>query len=81
MERPPFAVLLTDRRKKKGLSQEALGSLVGKSQSAVSAWEKGTNGITLAELYSVAQALDMDDEQIAKAVRLAGADRLVGPEA
>jgi transcriptional regulator with XRE-family HTH domain len=70
-DRTPFAALLVARRKAMKLSQEALGDRLGKSQSAVSAWENGTNGIALAEFYPVARALGMSDAEIAEAVKLA----------
>ncbi|MBN2224969.1 MAG: helix-turn-helix transcriptional regulator [Deltaproteobacteria bacterium] len=46
-------------RRKKGLTQEELGGLLGVGKSAVSRWESGEREVTLATMRSIAAALDV----------------------
>lgn len=46
-------------RRKKGLTQEELGRLLGVGKSAVSRWESGEREVTLATMRNIAAALDV----------------------
>ncbi len=51
-------------RRRKGLTQEELGSLLGVGKSAVSRWESGEREVTLATMRSIAAALDVGLERL-----------------
>ena len=56
---------LRKARNDKGLSQEALGELVGLSQTAIYSYEKGPNQVDIPTLLKLARALDVTPEWIA----------------
>lgn len=51
-------------REAEGLSQSALGELTGKSQTSVSAQERGTIGIPIEDLLSLCDALGVSCEDL-----------------
>jgi transcriptional regulator with XRE-family HTH domain len=51
-------------RKRKGLTQEELGALLGVGKSAVSRWESGEREVTLATMRNIAAALDVPLERL-----------------
>lgn len=53
-------------RTKMGLSQKALGALIGKSESQVSAYETGTTAMTIDTLFEIAKAGQAKPEDILK---------------
>lgn len=53
-------------RTKMGLSQKALGALIGKSESQVSAYETGTTAMTIDTLFDIAKAGKVKPEDILK---------------
>lgn len=50
---------LRDARKDAGMSQSALGAVMGVSFQQVQKYERGTNRISAARLYQVSRALDL----------------------
>ncbi len=53
-------------RAKMGLSQKAFGTLIGKSESQVSAYEIGTTAMTIDTLFEIAKAGKVKPEDILK---------------
>jgi len=53
-----FAINLKDLRKRKGLTQEALGKLVGVEKAAVCNWEKGKAIPMVGTLIKLSEVLD-----------------------
>jgi transcriptional regulator with XRE-family HTH domain len=62
-----FGDKIRDRRRELGLTQQRLGELVGKSQVAVSEWERGV--VRPKDPHSLAQALKMQAEELVMALR------------
>jgi len=65
-------------RRRKGLTQEELGGLLGVGKSAVSRWESGEREVTLATMRSIAAALDVPLEWLVEG--LDGAEDSPGAE-
>lgn len=57
--------LIKSRREGKGLTQKALGALVGVTKQSVSAWERGKNQPDPEILPDVARHLDLDPDLLA----------------
>lgn len=55
---------IKNMRRKKGLTQEELGGLLGVGKSAVSRWENGEREVTLATMRGIAVALDVPLEYL-----------------
>lgn len=55
-----FGAFLRQKRIEAGMSQDALGQLIGVTFQQVQKYEKGANRISLALAYQVAQALQFD---------------------
>ncbi len=55
-----FRALLADRRKKAGLTQEALARRLSRPQSFVSKYEKGERRLDVIEFLEVADAVGLD---------------------
>jgi transcriptional regulator with XRE-family HTH domain len=51
---------LVDKRKAKGLSQDAFAALIGRHQQFVSRYESGERRLDFVELVDVARALGLD---------------------
>lgn len=56
--RARFPNSIREYRVARGMSQRALGTLVGRSRSMVSAWERGHYLPTLSSAFRLARALD-----------------------
>lgn len=57
-----FAQLLREERKKRGLTQQELASILGMGQGNVSMIERGEWNVSLDIVERIARALDMDVE-------------------
>ena len=55
---------IKNMRRKKGLTQEELGSLLGVGKSAISRWESGEREVTLGTMRGIASALDVPLEYL-----------------
>lgn len=55
-----YAELLRDERKKRGISQSQLASLVGKSRTYITALEKGQTDMQLSTFIMVSRALGLN---------------------
>jgi transcriptional regulator with XRE-family HTH domain len=62
--RARFPNAIREYRVARGLSQRALGTLVGRSRSMVSAWERGHYLPTLSSAFRLARALDTLAERL-----------------
>lgn len=51
-------------RKQAGLSQKALGALVGKGESCIGAYETGENDMTVSTFIKIAEALKAKPEEL-----------------
>lgn len=51
---------LAEARKKKGLTQEELGNMLGYSKAAVSNWESGYSNPSLSDAFKISKILDED---------------------
>lgn len=56
-------------RVKAGLSQAALASAIGVTQSTIARWEHGSRSITVEQLYKIAQVLRVDIREFFGGVR------------
>ena len=56
-------------RKEKGLSQEALGELVGVTRQAVSKWETGAADPSTANLLALAKLYGVSAEELLRGTR------------
>ncbi len=59
-----FRVLLIERRKEAGLTQEALAQKLSKPQSFVSKYEKGERRLDVIEYLDVAAAIGFDPQKL-----------------
>ena len=59
-----FRVLLIERRKEAGLTQEALAQKLSKPQSFVSKYEKGERRLEVIEYLDVAAAIGFDPQRL-----------------
>lgn len=59
-----FRVLLIERRKEAGLTQEALAQKLSKPQSFVSKYEKGERRLDVIEYLDVAAAIGFDPQRL-----------------
>jgi transcriptional regulator with XRE-family HTH domain len=57
-------------RRKKGLTQDELGSLLGVGKSAISRWESGEREVTLATMRGIASALGVPLEYLIEGLDL-----------
>lgn len=68
-EKPNMAKEIGERvktaREAAGMSQEALGSLIGRDKSAISLMESGKRGISVQHIARLAKALDVTEDWIA----------------
>ena len=55
-----YAELLRDERKRRGISQSKLASLVGKSRTYITALEKGQTDMQLSTFIMLSRALGLD---------------------
>jgi transcriptional regulator with XRE-family HTH domain len=55
---------IRNMRRKRGLTQEELGGLLGVGKSAVSRWESGEREVTLGTMRAIAAALDVPLESL-----------------
>src|SRR4051794_7340078 len=53
---------IREARERRGLTQEALGQLIGRNQHAISHYESGTRAIVVTELPAIAKALQVPIE-------------------
>lgn len=67
-----FGRALRERRKERGLSQEALSFACGRHRTFVSLLERGENGPSLETVFKLARALEVDPS-----VLVARADQLL----
>jgi transcriptional regulator with XRE-family HTH domain len=49
---------IREQRERKGLTQEELGRMLGRTQQSISSWESGTRGLKVSELPGIASALE-----------------------
>lgn len=64
---PPIGELITERRKKKGLSQFQLGKLIGVTDKAVSKWENNEAMPRLEHYVKLADILEFSLEDVIQA--------------
>jgi transcriptional regulator with XRE-family HTH domain len=53
-----FLAILTDARRKAGVTQQALADRLGRPQSFAAKYEKGERRIDIVKFFMIAQALD-----------------------
>lgn len=63
MDKNVLATVIRERREALGLSQKALGEKVGRTQTAVSAWEQGKNLITPDDFRNLSDTLGISAEE------------------
>ena len=59
-----FSEKLSDLRRQRGLSQEALGELVGASRQAVSKWETGQTTPEMSKLIGLARVFEISADEL-----------------
>jgi transcriptional regulator with XRE-family HTH domain len=78
-----FRTMLSDLRRKKGVTQEALAALLGVPQSYVSKYELGERRIDLVETVEILRALEIDPakfvRKLIKTVQSQGVRTIVSP--
>jgi transcriptional regulator with XRE-family HTH domain len=56
--------MLIEARENAGLTQKALGALIGRPQSYVSNYERGVGRVDVADLLVIARALELDPKEM-----------------
>jgi predicted transcriptional regulator len=78
-----FREMLTDLRRKKGLTQASLAGMLGVPQSYVSKYELGERRVDLVETLEICRALDTDPitfvRELIKTAQSKGAPRVASP--
>ena len=78
-----FRAMLTELRREKGLTQEALAGLLGVPQSYVSKCELGERRVDLLETFEICRALNTDPvafvRQLIKTIEAEGARSIASP--
>ncbi|HWY18639.1 MAG TPA: helix-turn-helix transcriptional regulator [Solirubrobacteraceae bacterium] len=62
--RREIGLAIKDARKKRGMSQDALGLAVGNSKNAVSAWERGESAPTAENLRNLCSVLGVAPQRL-----------------
>ena len=78
-----FRAMLTELRRDRGITQEALAELLGVPQSYVSKYELGERRVDLVETFEICRALDTDPvafvRQLIETIESEGDRRIASP--